>query len=213
MSNWGTSPIHSFASTVDNAIVRTVTSQLFTLSEIQAATKNFSRGKIIDDGSFGAVYKAKLDGHKVAIKRGRAQLNIKGPFKSQLISLSCRHHKHLVGLVGICSDEHERPILVYEYMKNRSLYYHLHGTHSSVLNSWKKRIKIALDAYLGIEYLHNHSVPSIIHGRIKSSNILLDATMTARVSGFELSFLCPESTCDYRPIEAAAARTVGYIDP
>ncbi|XP_020216535.1 putative serine/threonine-protein kinase-like protein CCR3 [Cajanus cajan] len=211
ISNWGASPLHTFASAVDNAAPR-----LFTLPEIQAATNNFSRNKKISDaGSFGVVYRAKLvDGREVAVKRGNARSNIKGPFKSELAFLSRLHHKHLVGLVGFCEGDYERLILVYEYMKNRSLYYHLHRKYSSVLNSWKKRIKIALDASRGIEYLHNnHVVPSIIHGRIKSANILLDATWTARVSDFELSFWCPESACDYRPMEAAAARSVGYIDP
>lgn len=37
---------------------------------------------------------------------------------------------------------------MYEYMKNRSLYDHLHvkDEGSSMLNSWKMRIKISLDA-------------------------------------------------------------------
>lgn len=43
------------------------------------------------------------------------------------------------------------------------------------------RIKIALDAARGIEYLHNYAVPPIIHRDIKSSNILRDANWTARV--------------------------------
>ncbi|KHN36368.1 Putative serine/threonine-protein kinase-like protein CCR3 [Glycine soja] len=173
-------------------------------------------------GSFGVVYKGKLtDGREVAIKRGETGSKMKkfqekeSAFESELAFLSRLHHKHLVGLVGFCEEKDER-LLVYEYMKNGALYDHLHDKNnvekeSSVLNNWKMRIKIALDASRGIEYLHNYAVPSIIHRDIKSSNILLDATWTARVSDFGLSLMSPEPDRDHRPMKAAG--TVGYIDP
>ncbi|KAK7311059.1 hypothetical protein RJT34_08945 [Clitoria ternatea] len=194
----------------------------FTLAELVAATNNFSFENKIGAGSFGVVYKGKLaDGRGVAIKRGETGSKMKkfqekeSAFESELAFLSRLHHKHLVGLVGFCEEKDER-LLVYEYMKNGALYDHLHDKNnveksSSVLNSWKMRIKIALDASRGIEYLHNYAVPSIIHRDIKSSNILLDATWTARVSDFGLSLMSPEPDRDYRPMKAAG--TVGYIDP
>ncbi|KAK7305878.1 hypothetical protein VNO77_43790 [Canavalia gladiata] len=194
----------------------------FTLSELVAATNNFSPENKIGAGSFGVVYRGKLsDGREVAIKRGEIGSKMKkfqekeSAFESELAFLSRLHHKHLVGLVGFCEEKDER-LLVYEYMKNGALYDHLHDRNnvekdSSVLNSWKMRIKIALDASRGIEYLHNYAVPSIIHRDIKSSNILLDATWTARVSDFGLSLMSPEPDRDHPPIKAAG--TVGYIDP
>lgn len=117
-----------------------------------------------------------------------------------------------MGLVGFCRERHDW-FFVYEYMKNASLYDHLHCKYSTVLHSWKMRIKIALEASRGLEYLHSYAVPSIIDGRMKSANILLDATWTARVSDFEFSFWSPKCYRDYRPMEAAVARSVGYIDP
>ncbi|XP_040862781.1 putative serine/threonine-protein kinase-like protein CCR3 [Glycine max] len=66
---------------------------------------------------------------------------------------------------------------------------YLHDKGSSVLNSWKMRIRIALDASRGIQYLHNYADSFIIHGDIKSSNILLDASWTARVSDFGWKFM------------------------
>lgn len=197
----------------------------FTLSELVAATNNYSHENKIGAGSFGVVYRGKLsDGRDVAIKRGRTETETgskvkklfqekESAFESELAFLSRLHHKHLVRLVGFCEEKDER-LLVYEYMKNGALYDHLHGKEkgsSSVLNSWKMRIKIALDASRGIEYLHNYAVPSIIHRDIKSSNILLDATWTARVSDFGLSLMSPEPDRDYKPMKAAG--TVGYIDP
>ncbi|KAF9596939.1 hypothetical protein IFM89_014518 [Coptis chinensis] len=193
----------------------------FALSELAAATINFALENKIGAGSFGTVYKGKLpDGREVAIKRGETGPRTKkfqekeNAFQSELAFLSRLHHKHLVGLVGFCEEKDER-LLVYEYMKNGAIYDHLHSKNnteksSSVLNSWKMRIKVALDAARGIEYLHSYAVPPIIHRDIKSSNILLDANWIARVSDFGLSLLGPESG-EFLPSKAAG--TVGYMDP
>ncbi|KAE8706478.1 putative serine/threonine-protein kinase-like protein CCR3 [Hibiscus syriacus] len=194
----------------------------FSLAVLAAATNDFSPENKIGAGSFGIVYKGKLwDGREVAIKRGEIGQKTKKfqeketAFESELTFLSRLHHKHLVRLVGYCDEKDER-LLVYEYMKNGAVYDHLHDKNniekrSSLINSWKMRIRVALDAARGIEYLHNYAVPPIIHRDIKSSNILLDTNWTARVSDFGLSLLDPESNQDYRPMRAAG--TVGYIDP
>ncbi|KAK8476766.1 hypothetical protein V6N11_061817 [Hibiscus sabdariffa] len=194
----------------------------FSLAELAAATNDFSPENKIGAGSFGIVYKGKLwDGREVAIKRGETGQKTKKfqeketAFESELAFLSRLHHKHLVRLVGYCEEKDER-LLVYEYMKNGAVYDHLHDKNnieksSSLINSWKMRIRIALDAARGIEYLHNYAVPPIIHRDIKSSNILLDTNWTARVSDFGLSLMDPESDRNYRPMKAAG--TVGYIDP
>ncbi|KAL1825209.1 hypothetical protein ACET3Z_011987 [Daucus carota] len=193
----------------------------FSFSDLLAATNSFSLENKIGAGSFGVVYKGKLpDGREVAIKRGDTSTILKkfqekeSAFDSELAFLSRLHHKHLVRLVGYCEEGDEK-LLVYDYMKNGALHDHLHknnvGNNSALLNSWKMRIKISLDAARGIEYLHNYAVPPIIHRDIKSSNILLDANWTARVSDFGLSLNGPEPDHDYRPTKAAG--TVGYIDP
>ncbi|XP_055817212.1 putative serine/threonine-protein kinase-like protein CCR3 [Solanum dulcamara] len=196
----------------------------FLFTDLAAATNNFSLENKIGAGSFGVVYKGKLsDGREVAIKRGETGPRTKkfqekeSAFDSELAFLSRLHHKHLVRLVGYCEERDER-LLVYEYMKNGALFDHLHDKNnveksSSIVNSWEMRIKIALDAARGIEYLHNYAVPPIIHRDIKSSNILIDANWIARVSDFGLSLMGPECNCDYSSRPMKAAGTVGYIDP
>ncbi|XP_054818324.1 putative serine/threonine-protein kinase-like protein CCR3 [Prosopis cineraria] len=193
--------------------------ETFTLSELAATTNNFSVDNKIGSGSFGVVYRGKLeDGREVAIKRGETCRRKKkfqekeSAFDSEVALLSRLHHKHLVGLIGFCEENDER-LLVYEYMTNGSLHDHLHNKHnteraSSVINSWQMRIKIALDAARGIEYLHNYAVPSIIHRDIKSSNILLDSNWNARVSDFGLSLMGEQ---EHKSTKAVG--TVGYIDP
>ncbi|KAK7305403.1 hypothetical protein VNO77_43309 [Canavalia gladiata] len=194
----------------------------FSLFELAIATNNFSVENKIGAGSFGSVYKGKFaDGREVAIKRGDTSTKKKKfqekeiAFDSELALLSRLHHKHLVRLIGFCEENEER-LLVYEYMTNGSLHDHLHDKNnveksSSILNSWKMRIKIALDAARGIEYIHNYAVPPIIHRDIKSSNILLDSNWNARVSDFGLSLIWPET--EQELMSTKAVGTVGYIDP
>ncbi|QCD98597.1 kinase/ transmembrane receptor protein kinase [Vigna unguiculata] len=186
--------------------------RLFSQAELAAATNNFSLHNKIGAGRLGVVYKGKLvDGREVAIKRGETWRKEKtSSVISALTYLSRLHHRHLVGLVGFCEEKYER-MLVYEYMKNGTLYDHLHENGSNVLNSWKMRINIALDASRGIEYLHKYAVPLFIHGDIKSSNILLDGSWMAKVSDFKMCLMSGEAEGDYRGIKVGG--TVGYIDP
>ncbi|XP_034924684.1 serine/threonine-protein kinase-like protein CCR4 [Populus alba] len=195
----------------------------FSLQVILEATNNFSHDKTIGTGSFGSVYQATLeDGREVAIKRAeisntssyavgtRRQEDKDDAFVNELESLSRLHHKNLVRLLGFCEDSNER-VLVYEYVHNGTLHDHLHKLENSPLMSWAARIKVALDAARGVEYLHRYAVPPVIHRDIKSSNILLDSTWTAKVSDFGLSLMGPEDDMSYLSLRAAG--TVGYIDP
>lgn len=195
----------------------------FSLQVILEATNNFSHDKTIGTGSFGSVYQATLeDGREVAIKRAeisntssyavgtRRQEDKDSAFVNELESLSRLHHKNLVRLLGFCEDSNER-VLVYEYVHNGTLHDHLHKLENSPLMSWPARIKVALDAARGVEYLHRYAVPPVIHRDIKSSNILLDSTWTAKVSDFGLSLMGPEDDMSHLSLHAAG--TVGYIDP
>ncbi|XP_038989472.1 serine/threonine-protein kinase-like protein CCR4 [Phoenix dactylifera] len=205
----------------------------FPLAALLAATDNFSDDHKIGSGGFGLVYRAVLDdGRVVAIKRAepptaaaatsstshadrrRRDRDREAAFLSELALLSRVNHKNLVRLLGFCNQDGER-ILVYEFMPNGTLHDHLHKLAVSPLASWAARLRVALDAARGIEYLHAYAVPPIIHRDIKSSNILLDATWTAKVADFGLSLLSPSSDDeDTRDLSSPrAAGTVGYMDP
>ncbi|KAL8134349.1 serine/threonine-protein kinase-like protein CCR4 [Apium graveolens] len=203
----------------------------FSFSVLVGATNNFSDHHKIGSGSFGSVYRATLlDGREVAIKRaqlttcpsfngarGGVNANItklqdenEYAFVNELECLSRLNHKNLVRLLGFCEDCNEYA-LIYEYMNNGSLHDHLHNPQSTDTMSWPTRIQVALDAARGIEYLHVYADPPIIHRDIKSSNILLDATWTAKVSDFGLSLMGPQENMSHLSLHAAG--TVGYIDP
>ncbi|KAL4346827.1 hypothetical protein GQ457_17G016660 [Hibiscus cannabinus] len=183
---------------------------LFTYEELSEATNGFSDQNLLGEGGFGAVYKGHLpDGREVAVK----QLKIGGgqgerEFKAEVAIISRIHHRHLVSLVGYCISENRR-LLIYDYVPNNTLYFHLHREGMPVLD-WAKRVKIAAGAARGIAYLHEDCDPRIIHRDIKSSNILLDNNFEARVSDFGLAKLALDANTH---VTTRVMGTFGYMAP
>ncbi|KAL2329725.1 hypothetical protein Fmac_017306 [Flemingia macrophylla] len=182
----------------------------FTYEELIQATDGFSANNLLGEGGFGCVYKGFLiDGREVAVK----QLKVGGgqgerEFRAEVEIISRVHHRHLVSLVGYCISEHQR-LLVYDYVPNNTLHYHLHGENRPVLD-WPTRVKVAAGAARGIAYLHEDCHPRIIHRDIKSSNILLDLNYEARVSDFGLAKLALDSNTH---VTTRVMGTFGYMAP
>ncbi|XP_059667651.1 serine/threonine-protein kinase-like protein CCR1 [Cornus florida] len=161
--------------------------QVFRLSELKDATNGFKEFNELGRGSYGFVYKAVLaDGRQVAVKRANAATIIhtnSREFEMELEILCNIRHSNIVNLLGYCTEMGER-LLVYEFMPHGTLHDHLHGGLSPL--NWSIRLKIAMQAAKGLEYLHREVVPPIVHRDVKSSNILLDADWGARISDFVL---------------------------
>ncbi|KAF3449087.1 hypothetical protein FNV43_RR09811 [Rhamnella rubrinervis] len=172
--------------------------KIFTGKEITRATNNFSKQNLIGSGGFGEVFKAILDdGTVTAVKRAKHG-NIKGvdQILNEVRILCQVNHRSLVRLIGCCI-ELDQPLLIYEYIPNGSLFDRLHGNQSSckwISLSWSDRLRIAHQTAEGLVYLHTCSVPTIYHRDIKSSNILLDDKLDAKVSDFGLSRLVVNET-------------------
>ncbi|KDP24363.1 hypothetical protein JCGZ_25659 [Jatropha curcas] len=184
----------------------------FTYEELVQATNGFSTENLLGEGGFGCVYKGILvDGREVAVK----QLKIGGSqgereFKAEVEIISRVHHRHLVSLVGYCISENQR-LLVYDYVPNNTLHYHLHGEGRPVMD-WAIRVKVAVGAARGIAYLHEDCHPRIIHRDIKSSNILLDNNFDARVSDFGLAKIALELDSNTH-VTTRVMGTFGYMAP
>lgn len=117
------------------------------------------------------------------------------------------NHGNLVKLEGFCIDPEDATCyLIYEYVENGSLYSWLHGSQKQKLN-WRMRLRIAIDVANGLLYIHEHTRPQVVHKDIKSSNILLDANMRAKIANFGLA----KSGCN--AITMHIVGTQGYIAP
>ncbi|KAI3470385.1 hypothetical protein Pfo_027048 [Paulownia fortunei] len=183
----------------------------FSYDELKKCTNNFSESNQIGSGGYGKVYRGVLSsGQVVAIKRAQ-QGSVQGglEFKTEIELLSRVHHKNLVGLVGFCFEQGEQ-MLVYEFMANGTLRESLSG-RSGVHLDWKRRIRIVLGSARGLAYLHELANPPIIHRDVKSTNILLDENLTAKVADFGLSKLVSNSSKGH--VSTQVKGTLGYLDP
>ncbi|KAL5707516.1 non-specific serine/threonine protein kinase [Ranunculus cassubicifolius] len=190
--------------------------QIFTFKQLHSATGGFGKSNVIGHGGFGSVYKGVLsDGRKVAVKlMDRAGKQGDEEFKMEVELLSRLRSPYLLALIGHCSD-HDRKLLVYDFMANGGLQEHLYpGGNSNGGASrldWDTRLLIALEAAKGLEYLHEQVTPPVIHRDFKSSNILLDSDFHAKVSDFGLAKLGSDKAGGH--VSTRVLGTQGYVAP
>ncbi|XP_020222047.1 probable inactive receptor kinase At1g48480 [Cajanus cajan] len=167
--------------------------------------------EVLGKGTFGTTYKAVLeDGPVVAVKRLKDVTVSEKEFKEKIDVVGVMDHENLVPLRAYYYSREEK-LLVHDYLPMGSLSAILHGNKGAgrIPLNWEMRSGIALGAARGIEYLHSQG-PSVSHGNIKSSNILLTKSYDARVSDFGLAHLVgPSST----PNRVAGYRAPEVTDP
>ncbi|XP_062196798.1 probable receptor-like protein kinase At1g80640 [Phragmites australis] len=179
-------------------------------SVLESATGKFNEKNILGKGGFGCVYRACLDrSHVAAVKKlDCCRQEVEKEFENELDFLGKIRHPNVISVLGYCIHEDIR-LLVYELMQNGSLETQLHGPSRGSALSWHIRLKIALDAARGLEHLHEHCHPMIIHRDIKSSNILLDTNFNAKISDFGLAIYGGDHNKD----DIKPSGTVGYVAP
>ncbi|GAV65126.1 Pkinase domain-containing protein/LRR_1 domain-containing protein/LRRNT_2 domain-containing protein/LRR_6 domain-containing protein/LRR_8 domain-containing protein [Cephalotus follicularis] len=158
----------------------------------------------IGKGGSGNVYKVVMsDGMELAVKhiltpnsvdrksyKSSAAMLTKKKLRSpqydaEVATLSAVRHVNVVKLYCSISSE-DSNLLVYEYLPNGSLWDRLQACHKIKIG-WEVRYEIALGAARGLEYLHHGCDRPVIHGDVKSSNILLDEEWKPRIADFGLA--------------------------
>ncbi|KAJ9141473.1 hypothetical protein P3X46_032010 [Hevea brasiliensis] len=177
----------------------------FNLRTILAATNNFSPDNKLGQGGFGVVYK------EVAVKRllnNSAQGTEE--FKNEVMLTAKLQHKNLVKLIGCCIQG-EEPMLVYEYLPNKSLDSFIFDETRRLVLDWPKRFDIIVGIARGILYIHQDSRLRIIHRDLKTSNILLDEEMNPKISDFGLARIFKSNQIQEETKRIAG--TFGYMPP
>ncbi|KAJ9562925.1 hypothetical protein OSB04_008085 [Centaurea solstitialis] len=179
--------------------------RFYTYRDLRHATQDFKPDNKIGEGGM------LKDGTVVAVKvLGVESTQGMQEFTTEITIISNIQHENLVKLHGCCVEGDHR-ILVYGYLKNRSLDQTLLGSgHCSIEFTWEVRRKICIGVAKGLAYLHEEVHPHIIHRDIKASNILLDDDFTPKISDFGLAKLFPGHLTH---ISTRIAGTLGYLAP
>lgn len=191
---------------------------IFTKENLDKITKNFS--KTIGKGSFGQVYEGTTDDkQRVAVKRSiEVDAERQKDFANEITIQSKISHKNLVRLIGCCLET-DVPMLVYEFIDRGSLYDVLHsggaaGTKDDVPKekqslSLQVRLDISIGSAEALAYMHSSASQKILHGDVKSGNILLDEKFSPKISDFGTSRLL---SMDKKYTQFVVG-DMGYIDP
>lgn len=170
--------------------------------------------EVLGKGSVGTSYKAVLEeGTTVVVKRLKDVVVTKREFEMQMDVLGKIKHDNVVPLRAFYYSKDEK-LLVYDFMAAGSLSALLHGSRGSGRTplDWENRMRIAMSAARGLAHLH---VGKVVHGNIKSSNILLRPDHDACVSDFGLNPLFgtatpPSRVAGYRAPEVVESRKVTF---
>ncbi|KAL0389411.1 UNVERIFIED_CONTAM: putative serine/threonine-protein kinase PBL26 [Sesamum calycinum] len=210
-----------------------IAAQTFTYRELATATKNFRQEYMLGEGGFGRMVAVKQ------LDRNGLQGNRE--FLVEVLMLSLLHHPNLVNLIGYCADGEQRLLVYeYMPLGSLKTIYSLHCITEQWLPenfenykpdflrfpkeleildiplgqtplAWSIRMKIALHAAKGLEYLHDKASPPVIYRDLKSSNILLDRDFSAKLSDFGLAKLGPVG--DKSHVSTRVMGTYGYCAP
>nr|XP_061802751.1 interleukin-1 receptor-associated kinase 1-like [Nerophis lumbriciformis] len=166
--------------------------------EVYDATQGFLAALQVGEGGFGVVYRAFLRNTDCAVKRLKQDCVLdstilKKSFNTEVEKLSKFRHPNIVDLLGFCQGP--SVCLIYSYMES-SLEDQLHNVSPSL--AWCLRVRIVHEISTALQFLHfppdGHD--SVIHGDVKSSNILLDSHLVAKLADFGLArFVSPKSSC------------------
>ncbi|XP_042492194.1 L-type lectin-domain containing receptor kinase IX.1-like [Macadamia integrifolia] len=183
----------------------------FSYHELVKATENFNVTRKLGEGGFGGVYKGFLSdlNMEVAVKRvSKGSRQGVKEYVSEIKVISRLRHRNLVQLVGWCHERGEL-LLVYEYMENGSLDFHIFRGTKMVL-PWEIRYKIAHGLASALLYLHEEGEQCVVHRDIKSSNVMLDSSFNAKLGDFGLARLVDHQLGSQTTVIAG---TMGYMAP
>ncbi|KAI3703840.1 hypothetical protein L1987_74035 [Smallanthus sonchifolius] len=200
-----------------------ISSQFFTYEDLSTATNNFNYNSLIGEGGFGRIYKGHIANKSidVAVKKlDRNGYQGNQEFLVEALLLSLLNHSNLVNLIGYCCDGDQR-ILVYKYMPNGSLEDHLFnwGAGEQKPLEWETRVKIAIGAARGLEYLHDKADPPAepLFKDRRKFHLMADPLLEGRYptkglyQALALAAMCLQEDATKRPTISNVVKALEYL--
>lgn len=188
----------------------------YSWDDVEALTSNFSR--LIGSGGYSSIYMARLSSSaKAALKVHVSSHRLYKIFRLELDILLRLQHPNIVKLLGYFDDSEENGALLLEYLPQGNLQENLHSNSKQVL-PWRNRVAIAFQLVQAIEHIHEKCIPQIVHGDIKSSNVLLDKNFNSKLCDFGsakvgFSSMVQPSAISPRSRHVTMVGSPGYTDP
>ncbi|KAI3473857.1 hypothetical protein Pfo_028038 [Paulownia fortunei] len=145
--------------------------RVFSVEELEEATKNFDQSTFLGEGSIGKVYKGRLENGTIVAIRSLAlfrKYSIRN-LRLRLDLLSKLRHPHLVGLLGHCIDGGmqddstiHRLFLVQEFVPNGNFRSHLSETCPEKVLKWSDRLAVLIGVAKAVHFLHTGVIPLLL---------------------------------------------------
>nr|CAD1843076.1 unnamed protein product [Ananas comosus var. bracteatus] len=176
--------------------------RIFTMKELEEATNNFDASNLMRNGPHKQCYKGLFqDGSMIMIRC----FDLKQKYSPQSLvrymdTISKLRHQHLVSIIGHCTDNGQdnantTVFLVFEYISNGTLRSHLTEWRKRKMMKWPQRAAAVIGVARGIKILHTVTDPGIVGNDLSIENILLDKTLRAKITNYNLPVLpCDKTT-------------------
>ncbi|WZY74109.1 hypothetical protein YC2023_006349 [Brassica napus] len=154
------------------------------------------------------------EGTTVVVKRLKEVAAGKREFEQQMGAVGrISPHVNVAPLRAYYFSKDEK-LLVFDYYQGGNFSMLLHGNNEGgrAALDWETRLKICLGAAKGIAHIHSASGAKLLHGNIKSPNVLLTQDLNACVSDYGIAplmshhTLLPSRSLGYRAPEAVETR-------
>ncbi|GMF28805.1 unnamed protein product [Phytophthora fragariaefolia] len=148
--------------------------------------------QLVGRGAFGEVYSGRFRGDKVAVKKLLAETRetdgrVDGFLAEVRISATLRH-PNIVRFIGVAWTSAADLCVVQEFMEGGDLRSLLdrYEVESRAIGFDREKTRVAMQICSALAYMHSLS-PPVIHSNLKSSNVLLNGALEAKVANFGTS--------------------------
>ncbi|KAJ4880804.1 putative serine/threonine-protein kinase [Raphanus sativus] len=159
----------------------------FSLSDLKAATNNFSSDNIVSESGEKApnlVYKGRLENRRwIAVKKfTKMAWPHPKQFAEEAWGVGKLRHNRLANLIGYCCDGDER-LLVAEFMPNDTLAKHLFHWENQTIE-WAMRLRVGYHIAEALDYCSTEGLP--LYHDLNAYRVLFDEDGDPRLSCFGL---------------------------